>query len=143
VLVSLGGDISLAGEAPVEGWPVSVGDTADQDVAVGAEPEQTIVLRGGGLATSSVRARRWRRGGSELHHLIDPRVSAPSTGMFRTVTVAATTCTLANAASTAAVIHGTDAPGWLTERGLPSRLVTLDGEVRHVAGWPEPERGAR
>ena len=141
VLVSLGGDISVAGEPPTGGWPVSVGDTSDQEVAVGTEPEQTVVVHDGGLATSSVRARRWRRGGSEVHHLIDPRVGRPSEGMFRTVTVAASTCTLANAASTAAVILGAQAPGWLSERGLPARLVTIDGDVRHVAGWPEPDLG--
>ena len=138
VLVGLGGDISLAGEPPADGWPVRVADTSDPDVAVGAEPEQVIVLHDGGLATSSTRARRWRRGGSEVHHVIDPRVAAPSAGMFRTVTVAASTCTLANAASTAAVILGADAPGWLAARDLPARLVTVDGDVQLVAGWPEP-----
>lgn len=137
VLVSLGGDISVAGPGPDQGWPVTVADTSDQDVAVGAEPEQTIVLREGGLATSSIRARRWRRGGSELHHLIDPRVGLPTEGMFRTVSVAAATCTMANAASTAAVILGADAPRWLLEHGLPARLVTQDGDVRCVAGWPQ------
>ena len=139
VLVSLGGDISIAGDVPAEGWAVTVADTADQEVAVGDETEQTVVVRDGGLATSSTRARRWRRGGSEVHHLIDPRVGLPSEGMFRTVSVAASTCTLANAASTAAVILGADAPGWLAERGLPARLVTHDGDVRCVAGWPLPE----
>jgi thiamine biosynthesis lipoprotein ApbE len=140
VLVSLGGDIAVAGDLPPGGWPVTVADTADQEVAVGAEPEQTILLRDGGLATSSVRARRWQRGGSEFHHLIDPRVGRPSTGIFRTVSVAGTTCTMANVASTAAVILGAEAPGWLEQRGLPARLVTVDGDVRCVAGWPEPER---
>ena len=138
VLVSLGGDISVAGDVPTDGWPVTIGDTADQEMPVGDEVEQTIVIRDGGLATSSIRARRWRRGGSELHHLIDPRVGLPTEGMFRTVSVAATTCTMANAASTAGVILGADAPRWLTERGLPARLVTQAGDVRCVAGWPLP-----
>ena len=135
-LVNLGGDLSVAGDPPLDGWPVTVGDTADQDVAVGAEAEQDVVLYDGGLATSSIRARRWRRGGSQLHHLIDPRIGAPSAGAFRTVSVTASTCTLANAASTAAVILGSDAPGWLANRGLAARLVTLDGDVCVVGGWP-------
>ena len=142
VLVSLGGDISIAGEVPADGWPVAVADTADQDVLVGGELEQTIVIRDGGLATSSIRARRWRRGGSEIHHLIDPRVGRPSEGKFRTVSVAATTCTMANAASTAAIILGAEGPRWLAERGLPARLVTHDGDVQCVAGWPPPESSA-
>jgi thiamine biosynthesis lipoprotein len=73
-----------------------------------------------------------------VHHLIDPRIGAPASGTLRTVSVAASTCTLANAASTAAVILGDDAPRWLAERELPARLVSRDGEVRYVAGWPEP-----
>jgi thiamine biosynthesis lipoprotein len=136
VLVSLGGDMSLAGETPPGGWSVTVGDSSDLDAAIGAEPEQTIVIGSGGLATSSIRARRWRRGGSELHHLIDPRIGQPSEGTLRTVSVAASTCTLANAASTAAIILGADAASWLSERALPARLVTRSGSVRHVAGWP-------
>ena len=138
-LVNLGGDLSVAGDPPPDGWPVTVGDTSDQDVAVGAEAEQDVVLYAGGLATSSIRARRWRRGGSQLHHLIDPRIGAPSAGVFRTVSVTAGTCTLANAASTASVILGSDAPSWLTSRGLAARLVTNDGEVRVVGGWPPPD----
>ena len=140
VLVSLGGDISVAGEPPAGGWAITVGDTSDQQLVVGTELEQTVALREGGLATSSVSARRWRRGGSEVHHVIDPRVSAPSAGMFRTVSVAASTCTLANAASTAAVILGAEAPAWLADRGLPARLVTVDGDLRYVGAWPQPER---
>src|SRR4051812_12629214 len=41
VLVSLGGDISIAGETPPGGWSVTVGDTSDLEAAVGEEPEQT------------------------------------------------------------------------------------------------------
>jgi thiamine biosynthesis lipoprotein len=55
---------------------------------------------------------------------------------WRTVSVAAATCVDANTASTAAIVLGHDAPGWLAERGLPARLVTGDGEVTTVAGWP-------
>jgi thiamine biosynthesis lipoprotein ApbE len=143
VLVGLGGDISVAGDPPAVGWSITVGDTAAHDVPVGAEREQVIGIRDGGLATSSIRARRWRRGGSELHHLIDPRVGRPSAGTFRTVTVAASTCTLANAASTAAIVLGVEAPGWLTARALPARLVSHDGTVHHVGGWPHDGEAAR
>jgi FAD:protein FMN transferase len=30
-----------------------------------------------------------------------------------------------------------DAPAWLAERGLPARLVSIDGATTCVAGWPE------
>jgi thiamine biosynthesis lipoprotein len=138
-LVSLGGDLSIAGESPKTGWVITVGDTSDLDAAVGTETEQTVIVRAGGLATSSIRARRWRRGGSELHHLIDPRITAPSQGTLRTVSVTASTCTLANTASTAAIILGADAPAWLESRGFPARLVARNGTVRYVGGWPQSE----
>ena len=143
VLVNLGGDLAVAGEPPAEGWSVTVGDQATLDLSPGSEPEQVVTVRAGAVATSSLAARRWRRGGTDLHHLIDPRVGQPSCGLFRTVSVAASTCRLANAASTAAVILGADAPGWLAQRGLPARLVSVDGAVRQVAGWPAPQGGAR
>jgi FAD:protein FMN transferase len=138
VLVNLGGDLSVAGPPPDNGWAITVGDTASLDVAVGRESEQVVTIQDGGLATSSALARRWRRGGSELHHLIDPRTGAPSTGPFRTASVAATTCTLANTASTAAIILGDEAPGWLERHGLPARLVRYDGSVQRICGWPTP-----
>ena len=141
VLVSLGGDLSIAGDPPDGGWAITVGDTSDLDAMAGAETEQTVVVRDGGLASSSIRARRWRRGGSELHHLIDPRTAAPSQGTLRTVSVTARTCTLANTASTAAIILGVDAAAWLEARGLPARLVARDGTIQYVGGWPEPETG--
>ena len=39
--------------------------------------------------------------------------------------------------SSAAVIRGRRALGWLTRLGLPSRLVDATGAVLTVAGWPD------
>lgn len=138
VLVNLGGDIAVAGEPPAEGWAINVGDTADLGLAADAELAEVLAVRTGALATSSVNARRWRRGGVQLNHLLDPRSGRPASGTFRTVSVAAPTCRLANAASTAAIILGADAPRWLEARNLPARLVAHDGGVRHAGGWPTP-----
>ena len=57
------------------------------------------------------------------------------------VSVAAGTCADANAASTAAVIRGRAALGWLAKLGLPSRLVDATGAVFTAAGWPEDTDG--
>jgi thiamine biosynthesis lipoprotein len=43
----------------------------------------------------------------------------------------------ANIASTAAIIRGQDAVGWLGRLALSARLVAVDGTVTTVAGWPE------
>jgi thiamine biosynthesis lipoprotein len=74
-----------------------------------------------------------------MHHIVDPRTGACAAGGWRTVSVAAASCVDANIASTASVVLGATATGWLTERGLPARLVTNDGEVHTVAGWPTTE----
>ncbi len=141
-LVSLGGDIAVAGDGPSGGWPVNVTDRSDLDLPTGGHA-QTIAVHSGGLATSSTSARKWQRGGSLLHHLIDPRSGLPAAGPWRTVSVAAPTCVLANTASTAAVIVGAAAPGWLAARGFSARLVAHDGIVTYVGQWPteEPAQG--
>ncbi|MBV9098697.1 MAG: FAD:protein FMN transferase [Frankiaceae bacterium] len=138
VLVNLGGDIAVAGEPPPDGWPVAIEDVTDLSLpAADADPAHVVVIRDGGLATSSTRARRWRRGGVELHHLLDPRSGLPAAGPWRTVSVVASTCVLANTASTAAVILGDDAPGWLRERGFHARLIGTGGSCVYVNDWPQ------
>jgi len=136
VLVNLGGDISVDGTPPSDGWAVTVTDSSELDLPSGGPVDQTVVIQTGALATSSITARRWRRGGSELHHLIDPRSAAPVQGPWRTVSVTAATCALANTASTAAVVVGSGAPAWLGERSMHARLVRHDGSVVFVGAWP-------
>jgi thiamine biosynthesis lipoprotein len=135
VLVSLGGDLAVAGPAPHGGWLVSVGDDHRRD-----DPGDPVVaISSGGLATSTTVCRAWRRGGRTIHHIVDPRSGEVPEPVWRTVSVAAASCLAANAASTAAIVLGSDAPQWLAERRLPTRLVGMDGRVSAVAGWPEPE----
>ena len=73
-VVNLGGDLRAVGGGPRgQGWPVRMG-------------EVTLMLRGHGAATSSVRRRRWAGG----HHLIDPRTGLPAeTGLEEVSVVAA------------------------------------------------------
>lgn len=136
-LVSLGGDVSVAGEAPAGGWIVGIDD--DHATPVEAVAER-ISIESGGLATSGIRVRRWRTASGEAHHIVDPRTGRPARSPWATVTVAAASCLDANAASTAAIVLGERAPCWLAARGLPARLARLDGSVIRVAGWPEAER---
>jgi len=141
VLVSLGGDIAVAGPAPDGGWRIRVQDVTGAPGDPPAGPYALIAIRDGGLATSSTAARRWRRGGDVLHHILDPRTSLPAEPVWRTVSVAAGSCADANAASTAAVIRGRAAPGWLARLALPARLVDATGVVYTVAGWPDESEG--
>lgn len=129
VAVDCGGDIAVCGLAPDGGWPIRV--SADEEDAEG----QDITLFDGGLATSGTTARRWRRGGLELHHIIDPLTGLPAQTPWTMVSVAAATCLEANAASTAALIMGKRGPEWLSEHGLPARLVDVRGDVVYTCGW--------
>jgi FAD:protein FMN transferase len=133
VLVSLGGDICVAGPGPDEGWPVRV---TDDHAAPESAPGQTVTISSGGLATSSTTVRTWKVGGQQVHHIIDPATGEPARSCWRTVSVAAGSCTDANTASTAAIIRGAAAPDWLHDIGLPARLVRHDGSVETTAGWP-------
>lgn len=133
VLVALGGDIATWGPAPADGWAIHVTD--DHRDGPGA-PGQTIAIRSGGVATSSLATRRWVHDGRTMHHVLDPRSGEPVRGPWRTVSVAAATCADANIAATAAIVLGDDAPGWLAEQRLPARLVAVDGTVSIQGGWP-------
>jgi thiamine biosynthesis lipoprotein ApbE len=137
VLVSLGGDIAVGGETAPGGWRIQAGEDSREPVDPARE---TIRIVSGGVATSSTTVRRWRRGGVELHHLIDPATGRPTTGPWRTATVVAATCLDANIAATTAIVHGHGATSWLEALGLPARLVDDEGHVTRVAGWPEPAR---
>jgi thiamine biosynthesis lipoprotein len=132
-LVDLGGDVATAGSAPAGGWVVRVTD--DHRAGPGARG-QDVTVSGGGLATSSITVRRWRRAGRPVHHIVDPATGEPAAPVWRTVTVAAASCLDANTASTAAIVLGASATRWLESLGLPARLVDPAGHVVTVGGWP-------
>lgn len=134
VLVSLGGDVRIAG-SDQRAWPIVVTEHPD---GVGDELEPALItLAGGGLATSSTAVRRWRAGGVVQHHLLDPRTGRPAAPYWRTVTATGPTCVAANVASTAAIVLGAEAEAWLTARGVDARLVGVDGTVRRTGDWPD------
>ena len=130
VLVSLGGDIAVAGETA---WPIRIAE----DHAAPLDGSGPVVsIESGGLATSSTTVRRWRTDSGDAHHLLDPSTGRPAISCWRTATVAAATCVEANVAATASIVLSHAATDWLEERQLPTRLVGVRGEVEVVAGWP-------
>lgn len=154
VLVELGGDVAVAGnrsgaarggtahggtahpgtahggttERP-DGWCLKVAEQQDAD-------GQMVLVRHGGLATSTTTVRQWRRGGRPVHHILDPSTGAPADGPWRTASVHAPCALAANTASTAAIVMGEAAVGWLRTRGLAARLVGHDGAVLTTGDWP-------
>lgn len=132
VVVSLGGDVRIETPPGSEAtpWPIRVTERPD-------ELRGTHVwLAGGGLATSSVLARRWRTDAGEQHHLLDPRDGLPVGGPWRTATATGRTCVAANTATTAALVLGAGAEAWLTERAVTARLVGHDGRIATTGAWP-------
>jgi FAD:protein FMN transferase len=139
VLVSLGGDIAIAGPAPADGWSILV---AEDHAAPLDSRGEVIALKSGAIATSTTTLRRWRQGGIDRHHILDPATGAPAREHWRTASVVAATCVDANAAATAAIVWGEAAADWLEAHRLPARLVAADGSISRLAGWPAGNEAA-
>lgn len=136
VLVSLGGDIATSGRAPDGGWRILASEDSETPADAAGE---VVAIQAGAVATSSTTVRRWRAGdGVYRHHLIDPRTGGPVASPWRTATVVADTCVLANAAATEAIVLGDPGLARLKDRGLAARLVGEHGRIVRIGGWPEP-----
>ncbi|MGZ8694290.1 MAG: FAD:protein FMN transferase [Gaiellaceae bacterium] len=121
-LVNAGGDIAVRGGS----WPVGVQTGAGS---------LTLELTSGALATSGRDRRRWRRGGSEQHHLIDPASGRPAGGDLLRATVVAADPVDAEVWAKALFLAGSDAAADEADaRGLPCVLVTTAGETRLAGG---------
>ena len=132
-LVNLGGDVSLAGSAPPDGWAIGIAltsSTAPGDARV------VVAMREGGLASSGTAVRTWLQGDRRVHHIIDPQTGDTAASCWRLVSVTAPSCVAANAVSTAAIVWGASAVERLSATGLPCRLVGEDGSVVVLGGWP-------
>lgn len=140
VLVSLAGDLAVAGPAPVGGWIVLVTDDHRETADTAGAAAETVSITAGGLATSSTTVRsRTTPDGRTVAHVIDPVRWRPVTPVWRTVSVAAPDCVIANTATTAAIVLGDRAEEWLRAQGLPARLVGTDGRLVRLCAWPEPQ----
>lgn len=128
-LVNLGGDIATSGPVPEGGWRITLSDATDAEL-------QVVALHGQALATSSTRHRTWVAGDGFSHHIVDPRSGTTSSPLWAQVSVCAGTALDANAASTAAIVLGLDAPVWLERRGFAARL-DADGDTVFTGGWPQ------
>jgi FAD:protein FMN transferase len=118
-LVSAGGDVAVRG-VPAEGtWAVAVDETL------------TLGLDRGGLATSGLDRRRWRRGGIDQHHLIDPATGRPArTDRVRVTAVGADAVDAEVLAKT--LFFGGSAEA--IAANVPAVLVTDDGRTLTTGG---------
>ena len=135
-LVSIGGDIAVAGKPPPEGWAIGIA----VDSATGADDvDQVVAIRHGGLASSSTEVRTWQMGTAQVHHIVDPATGRSSIPYWRLVSAVGASCVDANALSTAAVVWGDQALERLRPFGQAVRLLRHDGEVFLLGGWPGAE----
>ena len=124
-LANVGGDIAVRGLPAGAPWPVGV-ETPDGML--------TLAVGGGGLATSGRDRRRWRRGGRELHHLIDPATGRPAETDLVRVTAVAEDAVAAEALAKSLLLAGCERALAEANAGrTPCVLVSERGAV-HLAG---------
>jgi thiamine biosynthesis lipoprotein len=133
VLVSLGGDIAVAGTPPPGGWAVGIAvDSATPPDQV----SQVVAVHGGGLASSSTEVRTWTSGARRVHHIIDPTSGDCVAPYWTLVSATGESCVAANAVSTAAIVWGGSALRQLARFGQAVRMVRRDGRIFSLNGWP-------
>jgi thiamine biosynthesis lipoprotein len=102
ILVNVGGDVRLCGEADdPAGWVLTVEDPFDP-----AEELTRIALPQGAVATSSKQARRWTTSAGDAHHIIDPTTGRPADGDVAAVTVVASHAWWAEVQATSLFLQG-------------------------------------
>jgi thiamine biosynthesis lipoprotein len=128
--ISCGGDLAVGGATPDQPWEIAVHSART------GEAVQWLRVRTGGVATSGISSRLWRRpDGRFAHHLIDPSTGEPAwTGLVAVTAVAATTLDAEVLAKTAMLSGPDRARTLLGRRG--GVLQHEDGRVEIVAGMP-------
>lgn len=124
-MVEIGGDLAMGGRsADPSGWLIDVEHPDPSDGIL-----CSLAISGGGVATSSVRSRRWVQDGRERHHHLDPHTATCSTTDLIAVTVIAPTGWLAEVHATAALSVGSDdVVAYLEGHGLSGIAVVAAGE---------------
>jgi thiamine biosynthesis lipoprotein len=123
-LVNVGGDLRALGRPPTDaGWVVTVPDPYRP-----REELLRVTLAEGGVATSSRLGRRWRVGGTEVHHLLDPCTGTPAESDVVAATVFAAEAWEAEVLVKALTVGGTT--GFDLMAGAAAVAVTTTGERR-------------
>jgi FAD:protein FMN transferase len=134
VLVSLGGDVAVAGPPPDGGWPIGIARESSTPVE---EVDQIVSIRQGGLASSATSVRTWKAGNRQVHHIVDPHTGDCVAPYWDLVSATGSSCVEANLASTAAIVWGENALAELRRFDQSVRLVRFDGRVFFLKGWPQ------
>ena len=132
VLVSVGGDLRVAGDATGRrsSWVVAIADPLDPRNVLG-----NLCLDAGAVASSWRTKRTWTGAdGLPRHHLIDPCTGRSAVSGVAGVTVVAAQGWRAEVLAKAAFLAGPDdGPALIAESGAAGLVVADDGSV-HPAG---------
>lgn len=131
-LVDADGDIAVR-LGPGDRWGIGIADPREPGALLGVLQLDADVAPGTlGVATSGTSVHRWRRGGRDGHHLIDPQTLRPAVTDIVQATVLARSAREAEVLAKAAVIAGTERAFRLLERPgvLGALVLTGGGEVR-------------
>jgi thiamine biosynthesis lipoprotein len=134
-LVDAGGDIMTVGIVPgTAHWTIEIADPFDR-----AQDITSLRLRDRAVATSGIDRRRWQRGDTWQHHLIDPRTGQSSTSDLMSVTVIAPTTVEAEVYAKAVFVLGADAGLYLIETRpmLAACVITVDGDALISSSFQE------
>ena len=132
-LVSIGGDVSVGGAGPEnEGWRVVVLDP-DKKAAI-----DEVRLARGGVATSSVRLRRFTEPGrhTQNHHLLDPSSLTPIANGIFGATVIAGTAAWAEILTKSLMIGGRARLAELDALGIGASIIDVEG-IAFNDSWNE------
>jgi len=123
-MINLGGDIKVIGpRADGSPWYIGIRDPRDK-----AATMQTILLRGGALASSGDYERCITVDGIRYGHVLNPKTGWPVRHLAA-VSVIGDFCVVAGSASTIAMLKEEDGPAWLDRFGLPHVWVDVQGKI--------------
>jgi FAD:protein FMN transferase len=131
VCVNIGGDLCARGSSP-EGW----GWTVSVDHPRRPEPLVLVGLLEGSMATSTTLLRRWRAGGEQRHHIIDPVAGRPAETRVALATVVAHDAWEAEVLVKAVILNpAATSVDILAGSGAEGLAVTCDGRVNCTDGF--------
>jgi thiamine biosynthesis lipoprotein len=123
-IVNLGGDIKVIGPHPDGGpWRVGIQHPRRKDALI-----RTLLLYGGGLASSGDYERCIVVDGVRYGHVLNPKTGWP-VRYLASVSVAGDLCVVAGSASTIAMLKEAEGPAWLEAMGLPHYWVDVRGHI--------------
>jgi thiamine biosynthesis lipoprotein len=127
-MVSMSGDVVVAGDAPQEGgWLLGVEDPFNED-----EQVEIIRLAEGAVVTSSQRKKRF----GDAHHLIDPRTGTSAKTDIQTVSVLASTGARAEVLAKSGFLRPVaEFLAWLPEVGAAGMVIDGRGERHESPNW--------